>query len=318
MGDMASYARLLVRAAAERQKPNGERMREFRESNLASLEQNLFASNPVYKALDVAVLGDSLAELKQKLPDDPAVKQIIGGKDPAALAKEMIEGSKLDDPAVRKQIYEGGEAAIASSTDPLIVMMKAIDPEARAVRKQWEDKVDAVEKRDGAILAKIRFAVEGPSMPPDATFTLRLSYGAVKGYVEDGRGTVAAKGAKVPYTTNIGGAFEHAAQHGDKSPYDLPATWTNAKSKLKLDTPLNFVSTPDIIGGNSGSPVVNKAGDVVGIIFDGNIQSLPWRFEYEDVIGRAVTVDARGIMEALRGVYGATRVADELEGTQKK
>ncbi|MGA3212227.1 MAG: S46 family peptidase [Terriglobales bacterium] len=318
MGDMAAYARLLVRAAAERQKPNGERMREFRESNLASLEQNLFASNPVYKALDVAVLGDSLAELKQKLPDDPAVKQIIGGKDPAALAKEMIEGSKLDDPAVRKQIYEGGEAAIASSTDPLIVMMKAIDPEARAVRKQWEDKVDAVEKRDGAILAKIRFAVEGPSMPPDATFTLRLSYGAVKGYVEDGRGTVAAKGAKVPYTTNIGGAFEHAAQHGDKSPYDLPATWTNAKSKLKLDTPLNFVSTPDIIGGNSGSPVVNKAGDVVGIIFDGNIQSLPWRFEYEDVIGRAVTVDARGIMEALRGVYGATRVADELEGTQKK
>jgi hypothetical protein len=207
--------------------------------------------------------------------------------------------------------------AVQASTDPLIVLMRTIDPEARKLRKQYDDQVDSVERASGAKIAKIHFAQEGYSTAPDATFSLRLSYGAVKGYVEDGRGDVAKKGEKVPYFTTMDGAYKHAEEHGNKPPYDLPASWMNAKGKFNGAAALNFVSTPDIIGGNSGSPVVNKAGDVVGIIFDGNIQSLPWRFQYEDVIGRSVSVDARGILEALRKIYGAPALADELTGGAK-
>ncbi|MFB3812554.1 MAG: S46 family peptidase [Terriglobales bacterium] len=314
-GEMAEYARTLVRGAEERTKPNARRLREYRESALPSLEQNLFAANPVYKELEIVLLTDWLSELKQKLPNDPAVQKAIGDNDPAALAKRMVESSKLQDPAMRKQLWQGGQAAVNGTSDPLIVFMKTIDPEARKYRKQYEDEVDAVERREGNVLAKILFAQEGTNVPPDATFTLRLSYGAAKGFIEDGRGSVAPKGARVPYFTTIGGAFEHSEKHGGKPPYDLAPSWVAARSKLKLDTPLNFVSTPDIIGGNSGSPVVNAKGEVVGIIFDGNIQSLPWRFQYEDEVGRAVSVDARGIVEALRNVYQADRVADELVGT---
>src|SRR6185369_9656309 len=166
------------------------------------------------------------------------------------------------------------------------------------------DQVDSVERRDGAAIAKARFAQSGYDQPPDATFTLRLSYGDVRGYTEEGK--------KIPYTTNIGGAFEHAAAHGNKPPYQLPERWTAAKQKLELKTPLNFVSTADIIGGSSGSPTVNKAGEVVGIIFDGNIESLPWNFVYDDQQGRAVSVDSRGIIEALRKIYKADALADEL------
>ncbi|MGA8865256.1 MAG: S46 family peptidase, partial [Gallionella sp.] len=168
--------------------------------------------------------------------------------------------------------------------------------------------------RNGATLSKIRFAELGTDTYPDATFTLRLSYGAVKGFTEDGRGIVPA-GTKLPYFTTFAGAFEHAAQHDNKPPYNLAASWLQNKSKIKLNTPLNTIETADIIGGNSGSPVVNKAGEVVGIIFDGNIQSLPWNFQYEDVIGRSLHVDSRGILEALRSIYGATRLVNELEGT---
>jgi hypothetical protein len=218
----------------------------------------------------------------------------------------MIANTKLDDVVVRKQLYEGGEAAIEASTDPLIVAMRAIDPDARVARKEYEDKIDSVVRRDGTLIAKARFAQSGFTQPPDATFTLRLSYGEVKGYQENGK--------SIPFDTNIGGAYEHAAEHGNQPPYNLPESWINAKSKLDLKTPLNFVSTADIIGGNSGSPTVNKKGEVVGIIFDGNIQSLPWNFAYSDAQGRAVSVDSRGIQEALRKIYGANALADELMG----
>ncbi len=313
-GDLATFARILVRAAVEKAKPNGERLREYRDSALPSLEQQLFSTAPVYKDLETVIMTQSLGELQHHLANDPATAEVLKGKTPEQVAEALISGTKLDEVAVRKQLYEGGVAAVNASTDPLIVAMRDIDPEARKYRKQYDDEVDSVERRDGATLSKIRFAELGTDSYPDATFTLRLSYGVVKGYTEDGRGSVAPAGTKLPYFTTFAGAYEHAAKHGNKEPYNLAPSWTQNKSKIKLATPLNAIETADIIGGNSGSPVVNKAGEVVGIIFDGNIQSLPWRFQYEDVIGRSLHVDSRGIMEALRNIYGATRLADELEG----
>jgi peptidase S46-like protein len=315
-GELPSYARTLVRVAAEKQKPNSERLREYRESNLPSLEQHLFSTAPVYKSLDTVMLAVSLQRFQQKLPEDPALKYTLNDRTPADIAKELIAGTRLDDPDIRKQLYEGGEAAIEASTDPLIVLMRAIDSEAREFRKQYDDKIEAVERVEGAKIAKIQFAEKGLNAPPDATFTLRLSYGAVRGYAEDGRGTVRA-GTKLPYFTTIGGAFRHAADHNNERPYKLPESWVRNKDKLNLATPLNIVATPDIIGGNSGSPVVNRAGEVVGIIFDGNIQSLSWRFVYEDRTGRSLHVDSRGILEVLRHVYSADRLADELTVTSR-
>jgi hypothetical protein len=304
---LPQIARILVRAAAEKPKPNADRLREFRDSALPSVEQQLFSTAPIYKSLSTVLLADSLADMQDQLgKDNPDVQKVLNGRTPADAAKEMITGTKLEDVAVRKQLYEGGEAAIAASTDPLIVAMRAIEPDARAVRKQYDDQVDSVVRRAGTVIAKVRFAQSGFSQPPDATFTLRLSYGAVKGYN--------ANGKDIPYFTTVGGAFEHASEHNNQPPYNLAQSWTALKSKLDLKTSLNFVSTADIIGGNSGSPTVNKEGEVVGIIFDGNIESLPWQFAYSDAQGRAVSVDSRGILEALRKIYDATSLADELLG----
>jgi hypothetical protein len=310
-GHLPGIARVLVRAAAEKPKPNSDRMREFRDSGLPSLEQGLFSTEPIYKSLDTVILADSLAEMLDALgKDNPNVKAVLQGKTPEEAAKDFIGNSKLDDVAVRKQLYEGGQAAIDASTDPLILAMKAIDADARTARKEFEDKVDSVVRQNGTAIAKARFAQSGFTQPPDAGFTLRLSYGAVKGYEENGKA--------IPFDTFIGGAYEHAAEHNNQSPYNLPESWMKSKDKLNLKTPLNFVSTADIIGGNSGSPTVNKEGEVVGIIFDGNIESLPWNFAYSDTQGRAVSVDSRGIQEALRKIYGATALADELVSKKAK
>jgi hypothetical protein len=305
--DLASYARTLVRAAEEKPKPNGGRLREYRDSALPSLEQHLFSSAPIYKNLETATLAIGLAQMQEAVgPEDPAVKTALNGKSPEEAAKTLIAGTKLDDVALRKQLYEGGKAAVDASADPLIVLLRAVDPEARETRKRFDDEVDAVVRRAGATIARARFAQSGFTQPPDATFTLRLSYGAVKGYEENGK--------KIPYFTTIGGAFQHAEAHGSKPPYDLAGSWLKMKSKLNLDTPLNYVSTADIIGGNSGSPTVNKAGELVGIIFDGNIQSLALDFYYDERQARAVHVDSRGIIEALRKIYGADALANELTG----
>jgi hypothetical protein len=304
---LAVMARNLVRVAAEKAKPNGDRLREYRDSALPSLEQRLFSTAPVYKNMESVTLAGSFSQMLDALgAGDPAVKAALNGKSPEEAGRELISGTRLDDIAVRKQLYEGGQAAIDASTDPLIVLMRNVDPQARAVRKRYDDQVDAVERRDGALIARARFAQSGFNQPPDATFTLRLSYGAVKGYLENGK--------KIPYFTTLSGAYEHAAEHGSKPPYNLPESWVKAKSKLNLATPFNYVSTADIIGGNSGSPTVNKAGEVVGIIFDGNIQSLANNFYYDDVQQRAVHVDSRAIIEALRKIYGADALANELTG----
>jgi hypothetical protein len=307
--ELANFARWIVRATEEKTKPNDLRLREYRDSALPSLEQELFSSAPIYKSLETLALADSLAQMRDALgADNPDVQKALNGQSPEDAAKDLIANTRLEDVAVRRQLYEGGTAVVQASTDPLIVLMRAVDPDARVVRQQYDDKVDAVERRDGAAIAKARFARSGFNQPPDATFTLRLSYGAVKGYEENGK--------KIPYFTTMAGAFEHAAERDNKPPYQLPASWMNAKSKLKLTTPLNYVSTADIIGGNSGSPTVNKKGEVVGIIFDGNIQSLAWNFAYNDQQARAVHVDSRGIQEALRTIYNATALADELAGSK--
>jgi hypothetical protein len=306
---LAQTARTLVRAAEEKPKPNQDRLREYRDSALASVEQQLFSTAPIYKNLEIALLADSLSEMQDALGKDNAeMQKVLQGKTPADAAKDLISNTKLDDVAMRKQLYEGGTAAIQASTDPPIVVMRAIDTEARAVRKEFEDKVDSVVRRDGTVIAQARFAQSGFAQPPDATFTLRLSYGEVKGYQENGKA--------IPFATNLGGAYERAAEHNNQPPYTLPASWLQSKTKLDQKTPFNFVSTADIIGGNSGSPTVNKKGEVVGIIFDGNIESLPWNFAYSDQQGRAVSVDSRGIQEALRKIYGANALADELLGTK--
>ncbi|MGA6984473.1 MAG: S46 family peptidase [Terriglobales bacterium] len=307
--DLTGYARILVRVAEEKSKPNAQRLREYRDSALPSLEQQLFSTAPIYKNLESATLTVSLAMMREALgAEDAAVKAALNGKSPEEAARALIAGTKLDDVAVRKQLYEGGKAAIDASTDPLIVLMRNVDPEARAVRKRYDDEVDAVVGRDGAIIARARFAQTGFTQPPDATFTLRLSYGTIKGYEENGK--------QIPYFTTFDGAFQHSEEHGDKPPFNLAASWPKMKAKLNLQTPLNYVSTADIIGGNSGSPTVNKAGEVVGIIFDGNIQSLVWDFYYDDRQGRALSVDSRGIVEALRNIYGADALVNELTGSK--
>ena len=305
------YARTLVRLAEEKSKPNGDRLREYRDSALPSVEQQLFSTAPIYKNLETATLALALTQMREALgPEDAAVKASLGGKSPEEAAKAVIAGTKLEDVALRKQLYQGGRAAVDASTDPLILLMRKVDPEARAVRKRFDDEVDSVVRRDGASIARARFAQTGFTQPPDATFTLRLSYGTVKAYEENGK--------KISYFTTFGGAFQHAEEHGNKPPFNLAPSWPKTKAKLNLQTPLNYVSTADIIGGNSGSPTVNKAGEVVGIIFDGNIQSLVLDFYYDDRQARALHVDSRGIIEALRKIYGAEALANELTGTKAR
>ena len=306
-GELARYARTIVRATAEKQKPSNQRIRGYQDSALPTLEQRLFSTAPVYKSLDQVQLAESLAEMQEHLgANNDVVKMALAGKSPEDRAQELISGTKLDDVAVRKQLYEGGKAAVDASNDPLIVLMRQIEPTASALHQRDEDEVQSVLRRNGGNIGKALFAKGGFSVPPDATFTLRLSYGAIKGYELSGK--------HVPWFTTMGGAYEHSTQHGSKPPYELPESWLKAKSSLDLKTPYDTASTPDIIGGNSGSPLINKNAEVVGIIFDGNIESLAWNFMYDDVVGRSVSTDSRAILESLRKIYHADALADELTG----
>ena len=306
-GELARYARTIVRATEQKQKPSNQRIRGYQDSALPTLEQRLFSTAPVYKSLDQLQLAESLTEMQEQLgANNDVVKMALAGKSPDERAKELIAGSKLDDVAVRKQLYEGGKAAVDASSDPLIVLMRQIEPQAVALHERDEDEVQSVLRLGGTQIGKALFAKDGFNVPPDATFTLRLSYGAVEGYKLNGK--------NVPWFTTMGGAYEHAAQHGSKPPFELPESWLKYKGAINLKTPFDTVSTPDIIGGNSGSPVINKNGEVVGIIFDGNIESLPWNFEYSDKVARSVEVDSRAIIESLRNIYHADALANELTG----
>jgi len=301
-GSYFSTARTLVRAAAERAKPNAQRLREFQDAALPAVQARLAAPVPVYPDLERVTLAHNLTKMREWLgADDPYVRALLGNDSPQTVADRIVSGSKLGDPAVRKALYDGGPAAVAASTDPAIVLMRSVDDQARAIRKQYEDEVQAPLRVNDEKVAQADFALHGLATYPDATFTLRISYGSVRGYPENGH-TVA------PYTT-IAGAYRHAT---GSDPYALPKSWLDAQSTVKSDTPLDFVMTADIIGGNSGSPVIDSKGRIVGLIFDGNIESLGGDYGYDIRQNRAVAVDSRGLLETLRAVYHADRVAGEL------
>ncbi|MDZ4780121.1 MAG: S46 family peptidase [Planctomycetia bacterium] len=305
--DLFHKARTLVRMADESAKPNDQRLREFRESNLDSIKQELFSEAPIYPALETAKLADSLGMMMEMLgADHPVVTATLNGKSPRDRAAELVNNSKLGDVAVRKQLSKGGQPAIAASTDPMILLAKQVDAAAREVRKSYEDQVEEPLRQAYAKIADARFATLGTDTYPDATFTLRLAFGIVTGFQENGQ--------QIPPWTVMGDTFAHAEAHGNIDPFKLPESWLTQRGKIKADTPFNFVSTADIIGGNSGSPVVNRAGEVVGIIFDGNIQSLVLDYAYSDVQARAVSVHSASIIESLRKLYDAGALADEIQG----
>jgi hypothetical protein len=306
--ELYRIARHLVRLAEEKAKPNAERLEEYRDSALQSLELELFSEAPIYPEFEEARLGHSLDYWKKIMPDRPLLEKVLRGRSPADAARELVRGSNLADISVRKQLAQGGKGAIESSEDPMIKLALAVDPDARAVRKEREEKVESVEASNYALIARAIFEDKGDTTYPDATFTLRFAFGTVKGYDVDGKHIA-------PYT-NFAGAFEHAKEHNNLDPYKLPPSWHAARDAgaLNLETPLNFVSTADIIGGNSGSPVVNRDNEVVGLIFDGNIQSLVLDYGFDETVARAVSVDSRGIVEALRSIYHADRVVKELTG----
>jgi hypothetical protein len=309
-GSFANYARTLVRLAAELPKPSEQRIRGYQDQNLPTIEQSLASTAPLSRPLEIRQLTLAFASLQENLgTESDFVKLVLAGKSPSERASEVINGSHLDDPAFRRELYKGGKVAVDAAADPMIVLLRQTDPIARAARKDLEDHVDSIVRKNGALIAKARFALYGTGVAPDATGTLRLSYGTVKGYTENGQ--------KIPFFTTFAGAFEREAAHGAKPPYQLPASYHRAKDKLDLNTVLDTVTTGDSIGGNSGSPVVNTRGEIVGILFDGNIQSLPWNFEFNDEVGRSVLTDSRAVIESLRKIYNAAPLADELIPPQK-
>jgi len=283
-------------------KENGQRLREYTDANLPALKANMFSPAPIYPELEIARLEFSLTKLREELgADHPFVKKVLGKESPLKLATRVVNGTQLRDPAVRKQLFEGGKQAVAASKDPMIQLAALVDPDARAVRKNYEENIESVIRKNSELVAKAKFEVYGTGIYPDATSSLRLSYGSVKGYMEDGK--------KVAPITSMAGAYE---RHTGEEPFALPRTWLDAKGKLKLSTPMNFVSTNDIIGGNSGSPVINKDAEIVGLVFDGNIQSLGGDFGFDESVNRAVSVHSDALIESLQKVYGATRVLEEL------
>ena len=302
---LAGLAQQIVQYVAEIKKPDGERLAGYHESQLESLRLSLFSPAPIYPDMEIARITGALElDLAEAGPNDPWVKMVLNGKSPREVATELVNGSKLTDPELRKKLVEGGESAVAASTDSMIVLARKLDPVRRELTKWLEDNVQSVEQRAGEQLGKARFAAFGKSTYPDATFTLRLSYGQVKGYPMNG--TIA------PPMTTMYGLYDRSASFGNTGAFELPQRYFDGRTKLDLSTPFNFVSSNDIIGGNSGSPVVNKNGEIVGLIFDGNIESLVGDFVYEGETNRAVAVHTAAITEALRKIYGADALANEL------
>ena len=306
---LEGIALAIVQYVAEVKKPDGERLEGYHDSQLESLRFRLFSPAPVYPGFEKAMLTAGLQLAQEGLgADDPFVNAVLGSRLPSDVVTEAVDGTKLADPAFRKSLVEGGEAAVHASTDPMIVLARKVDPFDRQRIKSLEDNVESVETPAGEKIGQARFAVYGKSLYPDATFTLRLGYGAVKGYPMNG--------TEAPPITTFYGLYDRAYSFGLKFPFNLPARYMERRNRLDLSGPVDFVNTCDIIGGNSGSPVINKAGELVGLIFDGNIESLVGDFVYYEVNNRAVAVHSGAIIQVLRQMYDASPLADELEGKQ--
>lgn len=305
--ELFTSARHLVRLADELPKPSAQRLREYRDSNLESLKQQLFSPAPIYRDLERVKLAASLTFLCEQLTaESPGVQAVLGRANPSARADELVAGTTLIDPAERKKLFEGGKAAIEKSTDPMIQLAKVIEEHARSLRKQFEERVEEPERQSFADIATLRFAVFGRSIAPDATFTLRLAFGRVGGYRVGGK--------DLPFQTTIAGALARAESMANREPFDLPKSWLDAKTKLDPATPFNFVSTADTIGGNSGSPVLNRNGELIGVNFDRNRYGLVRNFVYADEQARHIAVHCRVVREALAKVYDAVELLAELNG----
>jgi hypothetical protein len=300
-----AYARTLVRGAAERGKSNTDRLREFTEASLPRIEQRLAAPVPVYPELERLTLVFSLERMREWLgPDHPVVRRLLSKESPDALAARLVDGTKLGDPAARMSLWTGGAAAVEASTDPMIQIAQLVDPDARAVRKRYEDEVEAPTQLASERIARVRFALLGTSVYPDATFTLRLNFGTVQGWVENGQ--------PVEPFTKLQTAFERAT---GAPPFRIPDSWMKVKDKLDLATPFDFTSNNDIVGGNSGSPVINAKGEIVGLAFDGNIHSISGSYWFDAEKNRMIAVHPAIIREALTKVYAARELYRELGGS---
>jgi len=305
--DLYDIARTLVRLTRALEKPSGERLSEYRDSRAPLVEDRLMTPRPIDADLEVDRLASGFGMMATLLGSDhSAVRRSLGGKSARDRARELVEWTRLGDVSFRRELLEGGVATVEASDDPMIRLALALEGPSRAVRERHEREVAALEAEGYAMLASARFEVLGDSVYPDATFSLRLSIGTVEGYVQEGEDLE-------PFTT-IGGAFEHEAARGGAYPFDMPESWTRAEGELEKGTPYNFVSTNDIIGGNSGSPVINRDGELVGIVFDGNRYSFLWSTIFSQERGRSVSVDARAIVEALSVVYGADALVREITG----
>ncbi len=301
-GKLFGYARTLVRAAGERAKPNEERLREYRATALPRLEQSLLAPAPIYPRLEQIQLSYSLDKMREGLgPDDPAVQKVLGNKTPEQLARALVDGTGLADPALRKKLWEGGAVAVAKSDDPMIRLARAMDPQVSELRERFEEIYEAPIKRASESIAKARFAIDGTSIYPDATFTLRLSYGAVQGWDQLGQQVEPFTYLKRLYERNTG-----------QPPFDVPEDWLKRKRDLDMNTRFNFVASLDATGGNSGSPVINKKAELVGLLFDGNAYSIAGTYWYDPELNRAISVHPAIMLEALDKVYDADYVLGEL------
>lgn len=300
--DLFGIARMLVRGTAEREKPDDQRLREYTDSALPTLTQHLFSPAPIYPDLQESLMAFGLTKLRELLTaDDPIVRKVLAKDSPEDLAREAVRGTKLADVAFRKTLWEGGRAAVAASDDPMIRLALAVDDDARTLRRRFDDEVDSVIRKNSEGIARAHFEAAGRKTYPDATFTLRLSYGTVKSYEDKGR--------MIPPVTVFAGAFD---RHTGKDPFALPASWISAKGRLDMKTPFNFATTNDIVGGNSGSPVFNRKLALVGLVFDGNMPSLAGAFWFDEAVNRTVAVSSAAILQALKGVYGANRLVKEL------
>ncbi|HJP59580.1 MAG TPA: S46 family peptidase [Gemmatimonadaceae bacterium] len=296
----------LVRVATEAAKPDSARLTQYRGPGLENIKRQIVAPNPIDTAYERLAIAAQLRAAQSELPaNDPFLRIALNGKTPEQAAADLVRNTRITDPAVRQQLVQGGLPAITASTDPLIVFARGVDPLARTQLAR-ANTLNAIIAANSEKIGQAMFAAYGTNLPPDATFTLRISDGLVKSYPSNG--TIA------PYKTTFYGLYGRSAAFDDKEPFKLPQRWVDRKANLDMTTPYNFVSTNDIIGGNSGSPVINKNAEVVGLVFDSNIEGVSNRFIFSTAVGRTVSVHSSAIVEALRKMYDGSRIADELQG----